>query len=114
LARNLDVIKFAVLELSEIVAKEVERLDAWSGVEIFFLPVPPLLKLPDILIMCEFTLDEIFLVFSLPYGVSFFLSFKQQKHTLADPDKFAAIFAMFCTVCCWSCPSSSVVFVRIT
>jgi hypothetical protein len=68
LAWNLDLIEFAVLELSEIVTEEVERLDAWSGVEVLFLPVPPLLQLPDVLIMCEFTFDEIFLVFSLLWG----------------------------------------------
>lgn len=67
LARNLDIVKFAVLELSEIVAQEVERLDARSGVEILFLPVPPLLKLPDVLIMREIALDEIFLVFPLSW-----------------------------------------------
>jgi hypothetical protein len=46
-------------------AKEVERLDAWSGVEILFLSVPPLLELSDILVMCEFTLDKVFFIFSL-------------------------------------------------
>jgi len=45
--------------------KEVERLDTWSRVEILFLTIPPLLKLPDVLIMCEFTLDKVFFVFSL-------------------------------------------------
>jgi len=65
LARNLDIIEFAVLELSKIVTEEVEGLDAWSGVEILFLAVSPLLKLPDVLVMREITLDKIFFVFPL-------------------------------------------------
>jgi hypothetical protein len=62
---NLNIVEFAVLELSEIVAKEIERLDAWPRVKILLLPVPPLLKFSDVLVMREFTLDKVFLVFSL-------------------------------------------------
>lgn len=52
LARNLDVVELAVLELSEIMTEHLQALYARACVEDLLVAIPPGLKASNVLVKC--------------------------------------------------------------
>jgi len=62
---DFNVIKFSVLEFSEIVAEEVQWLKPWPGIQITLISITPALESTNILGQSKFALKKFFLVFFL-------------------------------------------------
>jgi hypothetical protein len=68
LTGNFDIVELSVLELRQVVAQVVQKLDSRAGIQIFFISIPPLLQPLNILVMGLFDPQEVVLVVFLKRG----------------------------------------------
>ena len=69
LAWNLDLVEFAILELRQIMAEKVKRLDARSRLERLFVSVSPVLEALNIFVLVWRNPEEVILVILLHAGI---------------------------------------------
>ena len=68
LPRYLDIVEPGILEVDQIVTEKVERLFAGLGVQKALVTVSPVLQSTQVLIVCQRSFQEVFLILFLSGG----------------------------------------------